>query len=215
MLYYDRGHKLNQVNRRAAMSFYKQQREQVKQIIINTSISLFKEKGYENVTVEDITKTVGIAKGTFYNFYASKADILLLWIEQKLQQMNIDQIANKNISMEESLQYFIKMLLAAVKEEQSLFVSMLEEYINLHYEKSGKEKLDFKKILHRVITGSRDYADIGANCIELKLKVLSRSLFMEMLSWYYSMITLKGLEEQLEKVVKICLYGLLRNIDDL
>lgn len=167
------------------MSLCKQQREQIKQTIIDTSILLFKEKGYENVTVEDITKTVGIAKGTFYNFFTSKADILLLWIEQKIRQMNIDQIADKKESVEKSLQHFIKMLLAAVKEEQSLFVSMLEEYINLHYEESAKEKLDFKRILHRVIAGSKDYANIGDNCMELKLKVLSRSLFLEMLNWCY------------------------------
>lgn len=197
------------------MSLYKKQREQVKQTIIDTSISLFKEKGYENVTIEDITKIVGIAKGTFYNFFISKADILLLWFEQKFRQMNIDQTANREKSVEENLQYFIKTLLSAVKEEQSLFVSLLEEYIKLHYDESEKEKLDFKIILHRVIDGSKDYAELGANCMELKLKILSRSLFLEMLNWCYSMKTLDGLEEQLGKVVKICLYGLLRNIDDL
>ncbi len=197
------------------MSLYKQQREQVRQTIIDTSISLFKVKGYENVAVEDITKAVGIAKGTFYNFFPSKANILLLWIEQKFREMNIDQIGNKEKSMEESLQCFIKKLLAAVKDEQSLFVSVLEEYINLHYEESAKERLDFKKILHRVIAGSKDYTDIGSDYMDLKLKVLSRSLFLEMINWYYSMKTLEGLEEQLEKVLKICLYGLLRNIDDL
>lgn len=197
------------------MSLYKKQREQVKQTIIDTSISSFKEKGYENVTIEDITKIVGIAKGTFYNFFISKADILLLWFEQKFHQMNIDQTANREKSVEENLQYFIKTLLSAVKEEQSLFVSLLEEYIKLHYDESEKEKLDFKIILHRVIDGSKDYAELGANCMELKLKILSRSLFLEMLNWCYSMKTLDGLEEQLGKVVKICLYGLLRNIDDL
>lgn len=197
------------------MSLYKKQREQVKQTIIDTSISLFKEKGYENVTIEDITKIVGIAKGTFYNFFISKADILLLWFEQKFRQMNIDQTANREKSVEENLQYFIKTLLSAVKEEQSLFVSLLEEYIKLHYDEFEKEKLDFKIILHRVIDGSKDYAELGANCMELKLKILSRSLFLEMLNWCYSMKTLDGLEEQLGKVVKICLYGLLRNIDDL
>lgn len=196
------------------MSLYKQQREKVKQTIIDTSLSLFKEKGYENVAVEDITKAVGVAKGTFYNFFPSKADILLVWIEQKFQQLNIDQIAGLKLNVEGSLQYFINMLLEAVKDEQSLLVSMLEEYLNLHYDESAKEKLDFKKILHRVIAGSKDYATIGETYLELKLKILSRSLFLEMLNWCYSMETLEGLAEQMEKVVKICLYGLLNSTAD-
>lgn len=205
---------MNKVNRSDTMSLYKEQREQIKKLIIDRSISLFNEKGYENVTVEDITKSVGIAKGTFYNFFSSKAVILLLWFEMKFQQINIDQTNNSERSVEENLQYFIKILLSTVKDEQSLFVSMLEEYIKLHYDESEKDKLDFKVILHRVIKDSKDYANIEANCMELKMKVLSRSMFLEMLNWFYFMKTLDGLEEQLMKVIKICLYGLLQTIDN-
>ncbi|XOS92284.1 TetR/AcrR family transcriptional regulator [Brevibacillus laterosporus] len=36
------------------------------------ALKLFKEKGFENVTVEEITKACGIAKGTFYNYFPKK-----------------------------------------------------------------------------------------------------------------------------------------------
>jgi len=34
------------------------------------------ERGYEQTTIEDITQAADISRGTFFNYYASKADIL-------------------------------------------------------------------------------------------------------------------------------------------
>lgn len=44
---------------------------------MHTAVQLFKEKGYDNVTVEEITLLCGIAKGTFFNYFPKKENILL------------------------------------------------------------------------------------------------------------------------------------------
>ncbi|GGD81057.1 TetR/AcrR family transcriptional regulator [Paenibacillus nasutitermitis] len=46
-------------------------------MIVRTAIELFKEKGYDNVTVEEITQLCGIAKGTFFNYFPKKEHLLL------------------------------------------------------------------------------------------------------------------------------------------
>ena len=38
-------------------------------------MKLFAEKGYENTSIEEITATVGVAKGTLYYHFASKEEI--------------------------------------------------------------------------------------------------------------------------------------------
>ncbi|MBB6636821.1 TetR/AcrR family transcriptional regulator [Cohnella thailandensis] len=48
-----------------------------KERIVRTAIQLFKEKGYANVTVEEITRLCGIAKGTFFNYFPKKENVLL------------------------------------------------------------------------------------------------------------------------------------------
>lgn len=45
--------------------------------ILNTSIELFKTKGYNNVTINEICKACNIVKGTFYYNYKSKDQLLL------------------------------------------------------------------------------------------------------------------------------------------
>ena len=47
-----------------------------KENIFSTAVGLIKEKGYAHVTVSEICRTAGIAKGTFYVHYASKEDIV-------------------------------------------------------------------------------------------------------------------------------------------
>lgn len=44
--------------------------------IYRSALELFREKGYDNVSVEEIVQKAGTAKGTFYIYYSSKAQII-------------------------------------------------------------------------------------------------------------------------------------------
>ena len=50
--------------------------EKTKRKIFVTAMKLFKEKGYDNVTVDEIVKEAEIAKGTFYIYFRTKAHIV-------------------------------------------------------------------------------------------------------------------------------------------
>jgi len=44
--------------------------------LLDVALRLFLARGYERVAVQDITDAVQVAKGTFYHYFASKADLL-------------------------------------------------------------------------------------------------------------------------------------------
>ncbi len=44
--------------------------------LLETALHLFLTRGYDRVAVQDITDAVGVAKGTFYHYFGSKADLL-------------------------------------------------------------------------------------------------------------------------------------------
>lgn len=50
--------------------------------LLDTALSLFLENGYERTSVEQITTTVGVAKGTFYHYFATKQDVLEHLVER-------------------------------------------------------------------------------------------------------------------------------------
>ncbi|GED71800.1 TetR family transcriptional regulator [Brevibacillus reuszeri] len=52
-------------------------KKELKEQIYMKAMQLFKEKGYEQVTVQEIADACDIAKGTFFNYFAKKDEILL------------------------------------------------------------------------------------------------------------------------------------------
>ncbi|WP_250446212.1 TetR/AcrR family transcriptional regulator [Actinotalea sp. C106] len=55
------------------------QREQTRALIARTAVDLAIERGYPNVTVEEIAAAAGVAPRTFFNHFATKRDALLSW----------------------------------------------------------------------------------------------------------------------------------------
>lgn len=51
--------------------------ELTKQLIFESALTLFKKKGFENVSVEQITKYAGTSKGSFYTYFSTKSDIIV------------------------------------------------------------------------------------------------------------------------------------------
>lgn len=51
-----------------------EQREIIQKQLLETGISLIREKGIRHMTVNDVTEQVGIGKGTFYHFFPSKEE---------------------------------------------------------------------------------------------------------------------------------------------
>ena len=50
--------------------------QETKRKLIATAMELLRERGFDAVNVEDITKKAGVAKGTFYTYFKRKEDII-------------------------------------------------------------------------------------------------------------------------------------------
>lgn len=49
--------------------------------IIKAALELFKEKGYAEVSVSDISRAAGIPRSSFYSLFASKDDVIIYMLE--------------------------------------------------------------------------------------------------------------------------------------
>lgn len=59
---------------------------ELREKLYQAAIARFREDGYENTSVADICKDVGVAKGTFFNHFPTKADVLAAWYDQAMQK---------------------------------------------------------------------------------------------------------------------------------
>ena len=56
--------------------------------ILETADRLIAERGYEQISVAEITRTAGIAKGTFYNYFEKKEDLIRALYHSHFEVLN-------------------------------------------------------------------------------------------------------------------------------
>lgn len=91
-----------------------------KKILFNTAKKLFSEKGYYNVTIEEITKKAGTSKGTFYTHYKSKQQI----IEEQFKQQD-NHYLDLNLELSKLVTFTDKIL---------FFIEDMYKYFNTEFE---------------------------------------------------------------------------------
>ena len=85
-----------------------------KRKIFETSMRLFAEKGYDATSIEEITATVGVAKGTLYYHFSSKEEIFNFLVEEGVKLLK-NSIAIKTDKLENSLDKLRAIVLIQIK----------------------------------------------------------------------------------------------------
>ncbi|NCC66254.1 MAG: TetR/AcrR family transcriptional regulator [Spirochaetia bacterium] len=91
--------------------------EKTKQKIFETALSLFREKGFEQVSIQEITKKAGTSKGSFYSYYSTKSDIIVqeFWAIDAYYR-SIEDVVRKENTAEARLLAFTKLQLTYVRD---------------------------------------------------------------------------------------------------
>ena len=71
--------------------------QETKNKLIRTALELFKQNGFYDINVEDITRTAGVAKGTFYTYFKRKEDIVL-----EISRTPFSEIADEIAQMQDA-----------------------------------------------------------------------------------------------------------------
>ena len=85
-----------------------------KRKIFETSMKLFAEKGYDATSIEEITATVGVAKGTLYYHFSSKEEIFNFLVEEGVKLLK-NSIAIKTEKLENSIDKIKAIVLIELK----------------------------------------------------------------------------------------------------
>ncbi|MGY4690002.1 TetR/AcrR family transcriptional regulator [Salibacterium sp. K-3] len=109
------------------------------EVIIQTALQMFSEKGYFSTSVQEIVSSCGISKGSFYNYFASKEDLLI-----EVFRYNHEQLLKKaksvhldgTISAKQQLINMISMELEDIADNREFFLLLqrvvpMQEYQKL------------------------------------------------------------------------------------
>ena len=101
-----------------------------KRKIFETSMKLFAEKGYDATSVEEITATVGVAKGTLYYHFSNKEEIFNFLIEEgmKLLYNSIDIKTAKFSNYIDKIKAIILIEIKIVVKYENLIKILLSQF---------------------------------------------------------------------------------------
>ena len=103
-----------------------------KEQILDISLSLFLEKGYDNTSISDIVTSLDIARGTLYYHFESKEAIIDAIIEQSVKEIvEKRDISKIIISMPSASQNKISNILKEINKIEDLSVKILPNVDNL------------------------------------------------------------------------------------
>jgi AcrR family transcriptional regulator len=66
------------------MSLRERKRQQTRRELIGAAMRLFEEKGYEQTTVAEIAAAAGVSTKTFFNYFASKDEVLFPHLSRRI-----------------------------------------------------------------------------------------------------------------------------------
>ena len=98
-------------------------KRETRERIITTALELFGRKGIENTTIDEIAAAADIGKGTIYNYFRTKEDIVVAFVMEieRGVQAELPRLVRKRGSLESILTRFVQLQLDP-KEPHYAFV---------------------------------------------------------------------------------------------
>lgn len=79
-----------------------------RELIVSSAKKVILEKGYKNISVEDITNEAGIAKGSFYTYFKSKNLVIDYILEEVIAKRKNEFKLDKRKSLENTIKSLVR-----------------------------------------------------------------------------------------------------------
>ena len=169
--------------------FSEKKRREISSQIKEAALRLFETKGIRKTTVAELAESVGIAKGTFYNFYATKgqlvAEIMDDFNDAAEQELRKKLEGRSKINVTEFYNYYMELFRPNTafsfhfKADDIMLMQEMEETKKFF---SAKYAVKNTKLVMDYLDGIREDIDYGyiANFVKLvNLAIENRSAFCE------------------------------------
>jgi len=124
--------------------------------LFRCALQLFSERGFPNVTVEDITEAADVGKGTFFNYFASKDHVLGVMAE--IQLGKVAEAVALAADGKQTIQSVLHHLFQRATEEPGRSPDLARALVSSFLASEGVRKL----IEHNMQRGRKMIADVVA-----------------------------------------------------
>jgi NADH dehydrogenase len=188
------------------LSRRERKKQQTRQRLLEAALRLFRERGYDNTTVERITEAVDVAKSTFFNYFETKEAILPALADWRFEQL--EEALSPGRGAPTSPVACIKLMLRLVADDpltdpalvHRIFVAR-ERYLDVN---AVHALID---LLAEQVRKAQAAGEIRDDLSPIYLGGVIRALFFQQLMMWYCGQRAIPLSEQLDRTVDLLLDG--------
>lgn len=170
----------------------KGKKNQKRKKILDKAWELFRKNGYEETKVEDITRELGVSKGSFYTYFKTKDEVLYEILE-RIKKENEERISKINVNQEPSKileDYVISKMNYIVKLLNNMKISSINRNFSNSKLKNFFEEL--KKVSIEFIKKNivEKFNKINGN--KYNLEIISEFVYLAIEEFLYNEFVLKN-----------------------
>ena len=118
-------------------------KEKKRSDIACSCMEILLQHGIKNLTISEIAKTAGVGKGTIYEYFENKEDIVfeIITIFIAVHEKKLFEITNQNISTKEKMFHFFYLLFEDENSHKQL--NIYREFLAISMTNGTREMIDF------------------------------------------------------------------------
>jgi TetR/AcrR family transcriptional regulator, cholesterol catabolism regulator len=186
---------------------------EVRDRIRAAALSLFREKGYEATTVEEIAERADVAKGTFFNYFPRKDSLLVALGEEMMEQLQDELGPQKEwvgSAREQVLRFFLA-LGSFVERDPEVSKVMMIENLRAFWLREDKDPVQaaFEALSRNVLRDAMVRGELPQGMdVEVAAKLLEAAYITTMVDWLKGGTHADRYREELTKKITIVFRGL-------
>ncbi len=185
-------------------------KEETRSRIFRAAITLFRDRGFEATTVDDITEKADVAKGTFFNYFPRKESVLAFLSLQRLEvaEENAGAILAGTQPAREKLLQIYADAASAYEEDRELSRFVILELMNRAFAPSEESSLRWQALISRVIRQGQASGELRADVDVLRVESLLSAIYVATIYlWVCCMDEVFDLRQEIRERLSLVLEG--------
>jgi len=189
----------------------RRKKQERKERIYRAALRLFREKGFDNTTVEEIARAAQVAKGTFFNYFPTKEAVLLYLGEQQLGGLRALTEMRRwdTLSAPERVKRLLRSLAESAQEDRELVQLMVSRALRAgDLGPNGRGRFGLRAIVALIIAQGQRAGEFRNDVsADLLAGLVEAIYFHELFQWCASSIPY-ALDRRLEMLIDVLLTGI-------
>jgi len=186
-------------------------KDETRERIFRAAVELFRAKGFEATTLDEITEKADVAKGTFFNYFSGKEAVLGYLSARRLRDLeeNAGEILSSARDARAKLLEVYALAASAYAEDRLLSRYVLTEVMKRLFDPLEESGRRWHQFALKILEAGRGSGELRADLpLERACALLSSVYFSTLYSWACSASADFPLQEELRARLTLAMEGL-------